>query len=165
MSTVNFGDLVERMVISLVVVLGLVYMAYRVVKRRQGASFAPRRPSGRSRRTLASAVRGSAGAAPGASRRGAAAKPGLKIVGRQGLSRSTTVVAVQFAERVFMVGTSEQAPPTVLAETDLATWTSSVEPDEELIPVTRAAVGAVMAPGRARPTLLESLREVTARRV
>ncbi|MCU1368300.1 MAG: hypothetical protein JWN39_3939 [Ilumatobacteraceae bacterium] len=165
MSTVNFGDLVERMVISLIVVLGLVYVAYRIVKRRQGASFTTRRPVGRSRRGLVSAVRASAGTASSGSRRGAATKPGLKIVGRQGLSRSTTVVAVQFGERVFMVGTSEQAPPTVLAETDLSTWTSSVEPDEELIPVTRAAVSAGVTPGRARPTLLEALREVTARRV
>ncbi|MCU1399144.1 MAG: hypothetical protein JWN62_2253 [Acidimicrobiales bacterium] len=165
MSTVNFGDLVERMVISLVVVLGLVYVAYRVVKRRQGASFTTRPAVRRSRRTLTSAVRGAAGTASSGSRRGAAAKPGLKIVGRQGLSRTTTVVAVQFAGRVFMVGTSEQAPPSVLAETDLETWTSSVEPDEELIPVTRAAVGAGVTPGRVRPTLLEALREVTARRV
>jgi flagellar biogenesis protein FliO len=154
MNGVGFGELIMRMVISLVVVLGLLLGAYWFIKRRQSGAVAPRgawRGSGLRRR---------GGAAP--SRNSAKAR-GLKIVGRVGLSRTSTVIALQFAERVILLGTSEQGSPAVLAELDLDSWNAANERDE-LVPVTRVPVGGSPVGGRARPSLLESLREVTARR-
>ena len=47
------------------------------------------------------------------------------------MGRTSSVVAVQFADRVFMLGTSEQGPPSVLAELDLDAWTRSTETPED----------------------------------
>jgi hypothetical protein len=158
MNDVNFGDLVGRMAISLIVVLALVFIAYRVIKRRQdpfsaatprstSGGRAPRRP--RSGRMMAT---GSA--------RAGSAKRGLRTVGRVALSRSSAVVAVQFADRVLLIGASEQGLPTVLAELDLPSWTAATEVSEELLPIGRMSPDV----GQRRPTMLDALREATARR-
>jgi hypothetical protein len=150
MNGVGFGELIVRMVISLVVVLGLLLGAYWFIKRRQSGSYAPRR----SKRL--------GGTAPAV--RNAAKGKALKIVARGGVSRTSTVVALQFAERIILLGTSEQGAPAVLAELDLDAWNASNERDDELVPITRVPVGSSPVAGRGRPSLLEALREVTARR-
>ena len=165
MNNVNFGDLVGRMAISLVVVLGLVLGAYWRIKRRQNPMSSSGLRGGNPRRGLLAKmiVPGRSVAASG-SRSGAHAKRGLKIVGRVGLSRTSSVVAVQFAERVFMLGSSEQGPPTVLAELDLDAWTAATESGEEFVPMGRAGTLTSPLGGRQRPTLLEAMRKATTRR-
>jgi flagellar biogenesis protein FliO len=146
---VDFGDLLLRMVVSLAVVLLIVWGAYRILRRRQGfgpTTRAPRRG------------RGIASWAPAS--RGNSSRRGLKMLGRIGLSRTSSVVAIQFAERVYMVAASEQAAPAVLAEIDLESWTTATEGDEAEIATSRVTT---VPPGR-RPNLLEALREITARR-
>jgi flagellar biogenesis protein FliO len=162
MINVKFGDLVERMAISLVVVLGLMYVAYKVIKRRQTG------PPVRARRLPTGGLLGMArSATSGRSTRSRATntKRGLKIVARVGVSKTSSVLAVQFGERVFMLGATEQAAPTVLAEIDLAAWTSSLEEDESSLPMLRVPVAGNPAVGRPRPTsFIDALRERTARR-
>jgi flagellar biogenesis protein FliO len=161
MNDVNFGDLVGRMAISLAVVLGLMYIGYRLLKRRQNG------PSPvRARRSPLAGMFGagrSAGAGRSSGQRTGNAKRGLKVVARVGLSKTSSVIAVQFGERVFMLGASDQAPPKVLAEIDLPSWTSSIEEPEDSMPMTRVPVGAKPAAGR-RPSIIDALREMTARR-
>ncbi len=166
MNDVNFGDLVGRMALSLVVVLGLVFGAYWLIKRRQNPCVSSGSRNGGPRRAMLAKVLVPGHAAGSSGARGASsAKRGLKIVGRVGLSRTSSVVAVQFAERVFMLGSSEQGPPTVLAELDLDAWTSATESGEELVPMLRPGGPTSPLAGRPRPTLIESMRKATARRV
>ena len=158
----NFGDLVGRMVISLAVVLGLMYIGYRLLKRRQNG------PSPvRARRSPLAGMFGAgraAGSGRSASSRAVNTKRGLKVVARVGLSKTSSVIAVQFGEKVFLLGASDQAPPKVLAEVDLPSWTSMIEDPEDAMPVMRVPVGTKPAAGR-RPSVIEALREMTARRV
>lgn len=150
MTDVGFGELVVRMVLSLAIVLGLMFLAYVVLRRRQGfvGGGLPRprlAPAGRLRSRGALKAVGN--------------RTGLRVLGRLGVGRTSQVVAVQFAERVLLVGASEQAAPQVLAELDLATWREHVERDDDVV---REAIvpGAV-----GRPTsIIDSLREATARR-
>jgi flagellar biogenesis protein FliO len=161
MKETQFGDLVGRMAISLAVVLGLMFVAYKILKRRQsGGSISSGRPSRRS------AMGRSGGQARGLRTRGSASKQGLKVVGRVGLSRNNAVLAVQFGERIFMVGTSEQAPPSVLAEVELSTWTSAGEARiiDEPVRSIRPAPAARPQLGTGRMGFVEALREATARR-
>jgi flagellar biogenesis protein FliO len=183
MTDVSFVDLVVRMVLSLAVVLGLMFGAYWILRRRQGfgpiSSPRPRRvPSrlpGRSPGTLRLGA-----ASFGSAARHAGHRRGLRVVGRVGVGRTTQVVAVQFAERVFLLAASDQAAPAVLAELDLAEWLASTESAETngVEPTVhgagpRSATGSLSSsmhrdmvdPTIARPQgLLESLREATARR-
>jgi DNA polymerase III delta prime subunit len=66
--------------------------------------------------------------------------------------------------RVMLLGTSEQGSPAVLAELDLDAWNAANEREDELMTITRVPVGAAPVAGRAKPSLLEALREATARR-
>jgi len=160
MNDVNFGDLVGRMAISLAVVLGLMYIGYRLLKRRQSG------PAQRSRRSPLAGMFGagrSAGSGRSSGSRSVNTKRGLKVVARVGLSKTSSVIAVQFGERVFLLGASDQAPPKVLAEIDLPAWTASIEDPEQSMPLVRVPVGQQPAAGR-RPSIIESLREMTARR-
>ena len=162
MMNVKFGDLVERMAISLVVVLGLMYIAYKIIKRRQTG------PPVRARRLPAGGLLGMArSATSGRSTRSRATntKRGLKVVARVGVSKTSSVLAVQFGERVFMLGATEQAPPTVLAEIDLDAWTSSLDEGDSSLPTVRVPVAGNPPSGRPRPTsIIDALRERTARR-
>ena len=162
MINVKFGDLVERMAISLVVVLGLMYIAYKIIKRRQSG------PPIRAQRMSTGGLLGIArSATSGRSTRSRSTntKRGLKVVARVGVSKTSSVLAVQFGERVFMLGATEQAPPTVLAEIDLAAWTSSLDDDESSLPMVRVPVAGNPATGRPRPSsIIDALRERTARR-
>jgi len=165
MMNVEFGDLVERMAISLVVVLGLMFVAYKIIKRRQsGPPVRAHRVAGGLLGVARSATSGGAGRS--SRTRSNNSKRGLKVVARVGVSKTSSVLAVQFGERVFMVGATEQAPPTVLAEIELAAWTSSLDDDESSLPMVRVPVAGNPAAGRPRPTsFIDALRERTARRV
>lgn len=183
MTDVSFTDLVLRMVLSLAIVLAIVLGAYAILRRRQGlggnggarfAALLSRGSSKSSRRN--SLIR------PARTSRMPGAKRGLRVVGRVGIGRTTQVVAVQFAEKVFLLGASEQNAPTVLAELELAAWLEATEhPDDPSSGVLssmrdRTAMradatgqpgvpGRTGGPGRQTPTsLLEALRDATLRR-
>jgi len=160
MTDVGLGELLVRMVVSLLVVLGLVLGAYAILRRRQGLpSGRELRGGERTGRSVRFGTRPATGAKTGAKR-------GLRIVGRVGVGRTSSVVAVQFADRVFMIGTSEQGTPTVLAELDLDTWTKATEAPEDLQPIIRAGGSGASNPatGDRRPGFLDALREATTRR-
>ena len=160
MTDVGLGELLVRMVVSLVVVLGLVLGAYAILRRRQGLPSGRELRGGREKRSSLIRVRSGSSTAKSGNKRG------LKIVGRVGLGRTSSVIAVQFADRVFMLGTSEQGPPSVLAELDLDSWNASMETPEDLQPILRSGggPGAPATPGDRRPTILDALREATTRR-
>jgi flagellar biogenesis protein FliO len=161
MTEVGFGELVVRMVVSLAIVLGLMFGGYVIMRRRQGlgGSSAPRasrsRNTGSSRRSASSSSSSSSNKGANGSRRG------LRVLGRLGVGRTSQVIAVQFAEKVFLVGACDATAPQVLAEMDLAAWMLHVEADDEATVVREAIVPG--APGRP-VSLLDSLREATARR-
>jgi flagellar biogenesis protein FliO len=167
------------MIVSLGVVLGLMFGAYWVIRRRQG--FAPlsapgprRAPAGGGSRSMRSALggigpRGATGRTAGASR-SAGNRRGLRVLGRVGVGRTTQVVAVQFAEKVYLLAASDQAAPAVLAELDMAAWLAATEADDDAAvgaPIIREAIDPTVlhTPQTQRPSgLLESLREATTRR-
>lgn len=162
MTDVGLGELLVRMVVSLAVVLGLVFGAYALIRRRQGL------PSGRQLRGLTGGVAGGSTKRSGLVRSkssASGAKRGLRIVGRVATGRTSSIIAVQFADRVFMVGASETSSPNVLAELDLDSWTRSTEASEDLLPVARGGAGPI-DPGTTdrRPSFVDALREVTTRR-
>jgi flagellar biogenesis protein FliO len=163
MSDVGLGDLLLRMVLSLVVVLGLVLGAYAILRRRQGTPSGRELRSERGERRTGLLGRTAGGLAPKSGNR-----RGLKIVGRVGVSRTTSVVAIQFADRVLMIGTSEQAAPSVLAELDLETWTASTATPDDLQPIARPSSsgpgGSAGTAGARRPSFLDALRDATTRR-
>ena len=97
------------------------------------------------------------------------------MLGRVGVGRTSQVVAVQFADKVFMLGASEQGAPTVLAEMELAQWLAATEtPDDPMTTAVgssqlggirdRIGTGPAAAGQGGRPGLLDSLREATIRR-
>lgn len=161
MTEVGFGELVVRMVVSLAIVLGLMFGGYVIMRRRQGlggssSPRASRRPSmGSSRRSASS------GSGSGSSKGTNGSRRGLRVLGRLGVGRTSQVIAVQFAEKVFLVGACDATAPQVLAEMDLAAWMLHVEADDEAAVVREAIVPG--APVRSA-SLLDSLREATARR-
>jgi len=158
MTEVGFGELVVRMVVSLAIVLGLMFGGYVIMRRRQGlgGSSAPRASR---RRSMGSSRSASSGASSSKSANGS--RRGLRVLGRLGVGRTSQVIAVQFAEKVFLVGACDATAPQVLAEMDLAAWMLHVEADDEAT-VVREAIGPG-APVRSA-SLLDSLREATARR-
>lgn len=177
MSEVGFGELVVRMLVSLTVVLALVGGAYVVMRRRQGFGGAGRsvgtgRPQRAPRAVTALLRPGRRHALTG---RHGGGRSTVRVVSRTGISRSTTVVAVQFADRVLLVGASDHAAPTVLAEVDLVEWARAIDRQsvdaprhDDVVVVPDREVGAPTGPlptVALRPTsLLDALREATARR-
>ncbi len=182
MTDVSFVDLVVRMLVSLLVVLGLMFGAYWVIRKRQGfgpiSSPGQRRGSARGGSTGLRGLglpgvlgrrdgRNGLGGLAGGSQRAAGNRRGLRVLGRVGVGRTTQVVAVQFAERVFLLAASDQAAPAVLAELDLAAWLEATDAnDPGADPLT---TGSVVREPIDRTTqrqtgLLESLREATTRR-
>lgn len=130
MSDPDFGELVVRMVISLAVILGLLAIAYAVLRRRPGmlkfgtggvGARTPRVPRVRRDRSGARATRESART------RGAATRPALRVLGRTGVGRSSTLVAVMFGDEVLLVGASDSDTPSVLSRTTLEGWERAVE--------------------------------------
>ena len=183
MNDVHLGDLIVRMLISLVIVLGLILVAYAIVKRRRNGP--PMRIGNKP--TLRSVLGGVAkpkGATTGSlsaasttvssrrAPRSGSTKRGLQSVGRIGLSRTSSVVAVQFAERVYLLGTSEATSPNIIADVSLEEWEKSLEIPTEMVvgPSTGTGIGGVAkgagipVEGDGRAKLLDALREATTRR-
>ena len=161
MTEVGFGELVVRMVVSLAIVLGLMFGGYVIMRRRQGYGGSSPRASRRGSGMGSPRASRSSSTGGGSSKVANGNRRGLRILGRLGVGRTSQVIAVQFAEKVFLVGACDATAPQVLAEMDLAAWMLHVEADDEATVVREAIV-----PGApARPvSLLDSLREATARR-
>ena len=165
MTEVSFVDLVVRMVVSLGVVLGFVLGAYMLLRRRQG--FAPGPRSLKRGRSLGGS---SSGRSSGGSSKTMGNRRGLRVLGRVGVGRTTQIVAVQFAEKVLLVGASDTSAPSVLAELDLASWIEATETFDmdglhlsgKDAAMVREAIDPTGVPSR--PGILDSLREVTSRR-
>lgn len=164
-------DLFVRMVVSLAFVLAIVAVAYCAMRRRAGlAGRVDLRFAGRAGAGVSPSARADrAPRMPAGRRAGSASRRGLRqhveVLGRVGLSRSSSAVVLKFADRVLLVGASETAQPCVLAELDAATWELYDEDVEWSVPV------ELDAPDRehddapaARPGFLEALREATVRR-
>lgn len=137
----DIGALALRMVVSLAIVLGVVAVAFLVARRRQqGLTMVG--PSRRRPRQFRQA--------------------GLTIESRAGLARGASAVAVRFGDQVVLVGVTDGAQSSVLAEIPADEWDRSVAVDEtELTPVrTPIDPNAVVSP---RPTFIEALRDATSR--
>lgn len=166
-------DLFVRMMVSLAFVLGIVAVAYLAMRRRAGLAgrvntrFAGRRgaaPSSRGDRGARQRMPRGQRSQRGASRRGA--RQHVEVLGRVGLTRASSAVVLKFADRVLLVGASETAQPTVLAELDAATWELYDQDIEWTVPVELDADGNddVVNGAAGRPGFLEALREATVRR-
>ena len=141
---VGLGELFVRMIVSLGVVLGIVLGAYWIIKRRRGGGSG----SGAGRSLVAR---------PGRAR--TPSRNGLQVLGRTGVARGSSVVAIQFADRVLLIGGNDQAAPTMLAEIDLEGWELAMQP-----PVDPMAGGPGPSAGTAPSGLLDALRQATTRR-
>ncbi|MEM1331872.1 MAG: flagellar biosynthetic protein FliO [Actinomycetota bacterium] len=144
----DVGALMLRMVVSLTVVLGFVAGAYAVARRRQ---------------------RGGGMAAMMRRRQRAASAPTLDIEARAGLARGSAAVAVRFADRIVLVGVTDGAPATVLAEVPAEQWdrvpdAADAEGDDTQI---ASPVRTPFDPNGVvgeRPSFIEALRDATSRR-
>lgn len=129
MSDPDFGELIVRMVVSLAVILAVLAVAYTVLRRRPGMIGAAAGGMGRSarpareRRPRRSPL---AGRDPGRGR-AASTRPALRVLGRTGVGRSSTLVAVMFGDEVLLVGANDADAPTVLSRTTLEGWERAVE--------------------------------------
>lgn len=145
----DFGELLVRLVVSLGIVLAFIGGAYAVAKRRQSG------PSGRS--GLISSV---------TPRRRARVVPqgGLHVEARTGLARGSAAVAVRFADRIVLIGVSDGAPSTVLADVPAGEWDIEPEsPSDSSVTALRTPLdpNGVVAE---RPNFVEALRTATSRR-
>lgn len=147
----DFGELLVRLVVSLGIVLAFVGVAYLAAKRRQSGP--------RSRSGLVSSV---------TSRRRGRATPqgGLHVEARTGLARGSAAVAVRFADRIVLIGVSDGAPSTVLADVPAGEWDIDIDidvPEESNVTPLRTPLdpNAVMAE---RTNFVEALRTATSRR-
>ena len=177
MADVSMAELLARSAVSLAVVLALVLGAYVVLRRRgSGPTTVRRRRAGGGvlRATRVGSLRAPAG---GSGRTARSHRSGLRVVGRAGVGRTASVTAVQFGERVLLIGAADQGTPTVLAELDgtaWAQWTGTVrapaittgelvaESDADL---GRGSVALTAGVERTPRGLLDALREATTRRV
>jgi hypothetical protein len=156
-------DLLVRMITSLAMVLGIVAIAYVVMRRRARTTTG----TGRTARTGRTGMQARGGLRSPRTPRGGRRqhRASVEVVGRVGLSRSTAAVAVRFGDRVLLVGASEQAAPSVLAEVDAATWELCQAETEWAVPADIAdVVGSPDIADATRPTFLDALREATVRR-
>jgi hypothetical protein len=144
---VGLGELVVRMIISLAVVLGIVLGTYAIIKWRRGAQSG----SGAKRSMIPR---------PSKARSGGNGRSGLRVLGRTGVARQSTVVAIQFADRVLLIGGNDQAAPTVLAEIDLEDWERATQAP----PADAVFGGSATGAGAAPSGLLDALRQATTRR-
>jgi flagellar biogenesis protein FliO len=117
MIAASLVELFVRMLVSLGFTLALIAVCYVGVKRytSKGSTVGSSR-KGRPHSTLVK---------PGRSSNSQQA--GMTLLARTNLSRSTSLVAVQFGQNVFLVAGSETAPATVLAQAPLATWALAQE--------------------------------------
>ena len=190
MADVSMGELLVRSVISLAVVLGIVFGAYAVLRRRMngGGSFRPGTRLTGAMRSLTTPGRSTtpAASASAPARAMRQNRNGLRVLGRATVGRSAQVTAVQFGDRVLLVGANDQGTPTLLAEVDGREWEHLTAPTRELaIPTTTlgdleaatAGMPAGVTVATAEPVsavhqrldaaprnLLDALREATTRR-
>jgi flagellar biogenesis protein FliO len=151
-------DLFVRMVTSLALVLAIVAAAYFVMRRRAGTARAASARSTGPARAARRPTNQPRGARHVGGRRGT--PPAVEVLGRVGLTRSSSAVALKFGDRVILVGASEQSQPAVLAEVDAATWELYEGGSEFTVPADVERDD--LAP--ARPGFLDALREATVRR-
>jgi flagellar biogenesis protein FliO len=186
MTETSFGSLALRMIISLSLVLAFMFIAYRVIRKRQGFSSGavkgPKRSGGlfsagtgrsssaRRPRRVTSARHIGSNRANASATKGANSKRALRVVGRISLGRTSQVVAVQFGEQVFLLSASDHAAPTVLSHVEADAWfeaTAATEDDEERIPLLTASTspndGAAFESADRR-NFMANLREATVRR-
>ena len=149
-------DLLVRMLTSLALVLGIIAIAYLVMRHRAGVSPRPSRPS----RPAASRAGRQGVARPSRPAR-RSNRAAIEVIGRVGLSRSSAAVALKFGDKVLLVGAAEQSPPTVLAEVDAATWELFDADTEWAVPAPLDDSGDAPT---TRPGFLDALREATVRR-
>jgi flagellar biogenesis protein FliO len=142
---VGLGELFVRMLISLAVVLGIVLVAYAIIKRRRGGGAVLGAPRSMLTRTGGRARTGG--------------RNGLRVLGRTGVARTSSVVAIQFADRVLLIGGNDQSAPTLLAEIDLDGWEAATQ-----APVDPIVGGPAAGAGPAPSGLLDALRQATTRR-
>lgn len=142
MAEAGIGELLVRTTLSLGVVLAIVAFAYVVAKRRAGRNV--------------TGVRTGSGRTP---RRRNLPAP-IEVVGRVGLTRSTTAVALRFGDRVVLVSAPEQGPSTLLTDMAAADWDELHTVREPLASGPPSANSVVGAP---TPGFVEALRQATAR--
>lgn len=144
MADAGLAEVVLRVVVSLGLVLALIGVAFAIAKRKTGRGITPSRRS----------------------RRGT--PPAIEVIGRAGLARGASAVALRFGDRVVMVGVTEQAPTTVLAEITTEDWDELQRIDDEPVvdttPLPFGKDGVSNGPVGPRPTFLEALRHATSRR-
>lgn len=136
----DVGALALRMVVSLAIVLGLVAIAYLVARRRQS---------------------GLTMIGPSRRRARPTKQTGLTIEGRAGLARGSAAVAIRFGERIVLVGVTDGAQTSVLAELPAEEWDR--EEDEE---ATVSPVRTPLDPNSVvtqRPSFIDALRDATSR--
>lgn len=158
MNDVSLVALLTRTMISLAVVLAVIAVAYRIARRRAGGGHGTR-----ASRTSSSSSK--SGGLFGGRRKGQSAP--IEVVGRVGLTRGTSAVAIRFGERVVLVAAADQAQSTVLAEMTGEEWDEITAVPEVSTPVPNAQVrsptgGSALAE-TTRPSFVEALRQATSR--
>lgn len=125
----DFGELIVRMVVSLAAILVVLAIAYAVLRRRPGMLGAAAGAAGRSARTSRERRprRNARGGRDTGRARGAATRPALRVLGRTGVGRSSTLVAVMFGDEVLLIGANDADAPAVLSRTTLEGWERAVE--------------------------------------
>ena len=147
--TVSFFELLVRSVLALGVVLAIVAVGYVVARRRTvrvGSAGRPATTDSGARRLGLPKRRPPAVA--------------LEALSRIGLARNATLVAVRFGDQVLLVSVAEQAPTTLLAQMPVEQWDEQVTARESIDLDATLPSNVVSAP----PSLLEALRQATARR-
>lgn len=108
-------ELFVRMLVSLGFTLALIAVCYFGVKKYSSRTGVVASTGFSGRRLQSSSM-------PKQARKEGVQQSGMTLLARTNLSRSTSLVAVQFGQNVFLVASSETAPATVLAQEPLSTW-------------------------------------------
>lgn len=147
--------LLTRSVISLAIVFAIVFVAYRIAKRRaSGASSRVSRPSTKAGGRTSSLFGGHRRSTPAP----------IEVVGRVGLTRGAAAVAIRFGDRIVLVSATDQGQATVLAEMPGAQWEELTAVAEVATPISAipdVRTGAMTS--TARPGFVEALRQATSR--
>jgi flagellar protein FliO/FliZ len=135
-------ELLVRMVLSLGLVLGLVYLAARVV-RRNGAGLRLGLPGGRTRH-----------------------EPAIIVLDRQALTRNASVAVVQVGGRTMVVGITEHEVSLLADSTEVAAPETGggIEIEIDSIPDLREAERTTPPDRPPRMSFVEALREMTVRK-
>jgi hypothetical protein len=97
--------------------------------------------------------------------KGAGQRRALRVVGRITIGRSTQMVAVQFAEQVYLVAASEHGAPSVITQVPLDEWLEATDEVESVIPIAPELVAIDGGAEYPAPRgFVDALREATVRR-